>query len=100
MMTLENNLNKLWKNPMTRYLFVTLGGAIADFLISFYYYAISHGWLFPVIGIGFTLPFINLIFSVWFIETKDLKERIKLTFFSALGMVIGNSLMLLTIGHN
>lgn len=94
---MEEKLQKLWENKVLRYGFVLIGSAFADFWISLYSYAVNHGWIVTQAVVGFFLPFVNFIFSIWFIETKDIKERLKLTFFSAIGMIIGSTLMLMLI---
>ena len=94
---MEGILKRLWVRPTLRYLFVFASSAFSDFWTSFYFYAVTHGWIVTQAAIGFWLPFINLAFAVWFIEAKDWHERLKLTFFSALGMTIGATLMLLIV---
>jgi hypothetical protein len=88
---MEEKIIKLWRNPILRYFFVFIASLLADFLLSVYYYAISHSWMGVVIGVGFVIPFVNMIFSVPFIEAKSIRERLKLTFVSACGMVIGST---------
>ena len=94
---MEGLLKRFWERPPLRYLFVFVSSTFADFWTSYYFYAVSHGWIFTQALIGFWLPFINLAFAIWFIEAKDYKERLKLTFFSALGMTLGATLMLLIV---
>lgn len=90
-------LQQIWKKPYLRYLVVIMGSAFGDFLISLYYYAIAHGWIVTQAIVGFFLPFVSFIFSIWFIETKETSERLKLTFFSAIGMIIGSTTLLLMV---
>lgn len=94
---MEEKINQIWKNKILRYLFVFIGSAFADFLISLYTYAISNGWITTQAVVGFLIPFVNFTFSIWFIETKDLSERFKLTFVSALGMIVGSTITLLLV---
>lgn len=94
---MEGILKKLWERPVLRYLFVFASSAFSDFWTSFYFYAVAHEWIVAQAIVGFWLPFINLAFAVWFIEAKEANERFKLTFFSALGMTIGATLMLLMV---
>ncbi len=97
MTNLEAKFQIIWNNKILRYSFVVIGSAIADFWISLYSYAIAHGWMLTQALVGFLLPFVNFLFSVWFIEAKNNKERFKLTFFSAIGMVIGSSVALAVV---
>ena len=90
-------LSRIWERPALRYLFVLFASAFSDFWTSFYFYAVAHGWIVVQAAVGFSIPFINFVFAAWFIETKDTKERLKLTFFSAIGMTIGATLMLLLV---
>jgi len=69
--------------------------AIADFWISLYSYSVTHGWIMAQAITGFGLPFVNMILWLWFVDTKDFWERVRLTFFSAVGLVIGSTSMLL-----
>jgi hypothetical protein len=94
---MEGLLAKIWARPVLRYLFVVFASAFSDFWTSFYFYAIAHKWIVAQAAVGFCIPFINLVFAIWFIETKDMNERLKLTLFSALGMTIGATLMLLVV---
>lgn len=94
---MEEKLQEIWDNKVLRYGFVLIGSAFADFWISLYSYAVAHGWIITQALVGFLLPFVNFVFSIWFIETKDNKERLRLTFFSAIGMIIGSTSMLLLI---
>jgi len=96
-MTLEEKLQLIWDKKVLRYGFVLVGSAFADFWISLYSYAVAHGWIITQAAVGFLLPFVNFIFSIWFIEAKENRERLLLTFYSAIGMVIGSTLMLLLI---
>jgi hypothetical protein len=96
-MIMEAKLTKLWKNPSLRYLLVFMASLLADFLLSLYYYAVSHSWILVVAGVGFIIPFANMLFSIPFIEAKTTKERLKLTFVSSLGMVIGSISVLLLV---
>ena len=94
---MEGKLNKIWENKFLRYLLVFVGSALADSLICLYTYSTAHGWVFTQAIVSLILPFANLIFSMWFIDIKDVKERIKLTFVSSLGMMVGSTLILLLI---
>lgn len=94
---MEKLLKKIWERPYARYLFVFLASTFSDFWTSLYFYAVTHAWIITQAVVGFWLPFINLAFAIWFIETKDWKERVRLTFFSALGMTLGATIMLLII---
>lgn len=71
--------------------------AIADFWISLYSYSVAHGWITTQAVVGFFLPFINMVLWLWFIDTKDFWERVRLTLFSAIGLVIGSTTMLLIV---
>lgn len=94
---MEQLLQKIWMRPILRYVFVMVASAISDFWASFYLYSVSHGWILYAALSGFLIPFINFAFMTWFIETKDIKERLKLTFFSALGMTMGATLLLILV---
>ena len=93
----ENLLQKIWKNPIQRYIFIFLASACGDFLIALHSYSIAHRWIWTQGLVGFVLPFVSFIFSIWFIETKDIIERLKLTFVAACGMIFGSTAMLLCI---
>lgn len=94
---MEGLLKRLWERPFTRYLTVFIASAFSDFWTAFYFYAVAHGWILAQALVGFWLPFINLAFAIWFIEASNSSERLKLTFFSALGMTVGATLMLLIV---
>ena len=94
---LELALYSAWERPVLRYTIVVVTSTFADFWASFYFYAVAHGWIVSQAIVGFCLPFMNLAFAIWFIQAKENSDRLKLTFFSSLGMTIGATLMLLVV---
>ena len=94
---MEEVLRIIKGNSSLRYFVVFLTSALADFWSSFYFYAISHHWIVIQALIGFWLPFINIISIAFFIEARDGREKLMLTTFSALGMTIGATIMLLLV---
>lgn len=88
---------RAWSRAWVRYTAIFVTSAFSDFWSSLYVYSITHRWVAVQALIGFFLPFINLFYNITFIETHDVKERLKLTLFCALGWTLGASLMLLWV---
>jgi len=68
---------------------------IANFLGSWYGYAMTHGQIITQAILGMCIPFSNLFSSNAFIEAKNFKDRVKITFVAGLAVPIGSTLMLL-----
>ena len=80
-----------------KYLIVFCLSVLADFVASCYSYLIAHEWVISQMFLGFSLPFINFLSVKYFIDNKDIKERLKITFCCASGMAIGSTVMLLLL---
>ncbi len=80
-----------------KYLIVFLLSVLGDFVASCYSYLIAHEWVLSQMFVGFTLPFINFLSIKYFIDSKDTKERLKITCCAASGMAIGSTVMLLLL---
>jgi hypothetical protein len=68
---------------------------VANFLGSWYGYAMTHGQIVVQAILGICIPFSNLFYSNAFIEAKSFKDRVKITFAAGLALSIGSTLMLL-----
>lgn len=67
---------------------------VANFLGSWFGYAMTHNQIITQAILGLVLPFANLFYTISFIEAKSLKDRLKLTLASALALSIGSTSML------
>lgn len=67
---------------------------IANFLGSWYGYAMTHGEIATQSILGLIIPFCNLFYSNAFIEAKDFRDRVKITFAAGLALSVGSTLML------
>ena len=74
---------------------IFLFSLIANFLGSWYGYAMTHGQLFIQAMLGLCIPFSNLFYSNAFIEANNFKDRVKITFAAGFALSIGSTLMLL-----
>ena len=72
-------------------------GIIIDFWANWYSYAIVHDWIVLQIFLGFGLPYLNFLGAMWWIDEKDIKERLKMTTVIAFAMCLGSTLMLLMV---
>jgi FtsH-binding integral membrane protein len=87
----EENQNITYKK-----LFVIFSlSLVANFLGSWFGYAMTHNQMLTQAILGLILPFANLFYTISFIEAKSLKDRLKLTLASALALSIGSTLMLI-----
>ena len=80
-----------------KYLYVFLLSLLGDFVASCYGYLIAHEFILSQMFMGFILPFINFLSIKYFIDNKDTKERLKITFCCAAGMALGSTVMLLLL---
>lgn len=94
---MEALLKKIWSRPHTRYAFVFCMTLFADFWMTYYFHLVAISAFCPAAAIAFCIPFMNLAFNIWFIESKSLSERLKLTLSSALGYGIANLLMIIVV---
>jgi hypothetical protein len=74
---------------------VFLFSLIANFLGSWYGYAMTHGQIVNQAILGLCIPFSNLFYSNAFIEAKSFKDRVKITSAAGLALSMGSTLMLL-----
>jgi hypothetical protein len=87
----EENQNITYKK-----LFVIFSlSLVANFLGSWFGYAMTHNQMLTQAILGLILPFANLFYTISFIEAKSLKDRLKLTLASALALSIGSTSMLI-----
>ena len=68
---------------------------VANFLGSWFGYAMTHGQILTQALLGFILPFANLFYTNAFIEAKNFQERVKITLAASLALSLGSTLMLL-----
>lgn len=88
----EENVNNVTSKKLIIIFFFSL---IANFLGSWYGYAMTHSQMIIQAILGLCIPFSNLFYSNAFIEAKDFKDRVKITFAAGLALSIGSTLMLL-----
>jgi len=74
---------------LAKYVLVFLLALLADVVASVHVYSLAKAWLAVAVVTGFTIPFVNLLGTVWFIEARTFSERVALTFSSALGVALG-----------
>ena len=72
---------------------------IADFWSSWYGYAIMHDWIVLQAFLGMAMPFLYFLQTYLFIESKSIKERLKITGICALSMTLGSTVMLLMVNN-
>ena len=91
-------INLIWKwmngNKLKTVFF---SGVVIDFWANWYSYAIVHDWIILQAFLGFMLPLLNFPFTHWFIEEKDIYERLKMCLVTAFAMMLGSTLMLFMI---
>lgn len=68
---------------------------VANFLGSWYGYAMTHGQIIIQAALGLCIPFSNLFYSNAFIEAENFKDRVRITFAAGLALSMGSTLMLL-----
>ena len=67
----------------------------ANFLGSWYAYAMTHNQIFTQAMIGLCIPFFNLFYANAFVEAKLFSDRLKITALSGLALSIGSTVMLI-----
>lgn len=87
----EKNSNVTIKKLIVIFFF----SLIANFLSSWYGYAMNHSQILTQAILGLCLPFSHLFYSNAFIEAKNFKDRLKITSAAGLALSIGSTLMLL-----
>ncbi len=92
---MNNNKEDLKEVNLKKLAIIFLFSLIANFLGSWYGYAMTHGQIFTQAILGLCIPLSNLFYSNAFIEAKLFKDRVKITFAAGLALSLGSSLMLL-----
>jgi len=90
------NLNTDCKNiNIKKLLLVFLMSLIANFIGSWYGYAVANNQIFIQAILGLCIPVSNIFYVSYFIEAKTLKDRIKLTITAGLALSTASTLMLM-----
>jgi len=87
------------QHKMQQYGIVFASSAVADFVYTFYVYALSHDWLILALLSGSVIPFINFIGAILFVDAKSTRERLFITSLTALGMLVGGFITLFLVGR-
>jgi hypothetical protein len=88
----QDSISKLTNKKLALIFVLALA---ANFLGSWYGYAMMHGQILTQAILGLCIPFSNLFYSNAFIEARSISDRIKITFAAALALSTGSTLMLL-----
>lgn len=86
------------RHKMQQYGIVFMSSAVADFIYTFYVYALSHDWLILALLSGSVIPFINFVGAILFVDAKTTRERLFITTMTALGMLVGGFITMVVIG--
>lgn len=83
----------MWK----RYLAVVITSALADAVYTGYVLTANRGWIILSLLLGSSIPFFNLLGSIYFLESHTRREQLYLTTAISIGMFIGSLATLLVL---
>lgn len=92
---MKSDVEKVKKVTAKKLAVIFCFSLVANFLGSWYGYAMTHGQIIIQAALGLCIPFSNLFYSNAFIEAENFKDRVKITFAAGLALSMGSTLMLL-----
>lgn len=84
---------------MRRYLITILLSAMADFSWLFLSFAVNNQYFGIQVLSSMMMPFINLLWIKWYLDSQTSREKFLLAFFTGIGNIMGSSAVMLLI-HN